>query len=117
MCEHVCWLRLAGKDDYYIHHSNRLVQLLRILPAANNQYPFISLFLGTKTKDALLRKTFKLHAPQQRHENRFINIHLDQETVGEEQPYLIIEGDLNHDTPPIHTNRDRYHEDEILQLR
>ena len=116
MCEHISWLRLAGRDDFYIHNSNRLSQLLRTLPNPKKQYPYINLFLGTKAKNALLPKIVNIQKRRQRRQDGFLDLHFDDDTIYEEQPHIIIEGDINHVVPPIYTNREFCHEDEMLSI-
>jgi hypothetical protein len=114
MCEHISWLRLAGEDNLYLYHNNRLAQVARQLAYPATQYPSLTVFLGRKSRETALRQLYRNF--RKRRQDAFLNLRLDAATYGADHPSLVADGDLRYLAPPIHAIVPLCHEEEMLHI-
>ena len=93
LCNHITWLQLAGREQYYLHYGERLTNILDELTEPSVQYPSTVLCLGRKVRDLALRHIFPRNNLRRIQQSGTINIRTDSSTISSEYPIWFADSD------------------------
>lgn len=90
------WLDIGRSESgsVVLHDYGRLRKLLSLLTHADDQYPLLSVFLGSKTKDLALQGIFSQNNIRRTRPVARIGLRLDSRSADTDIPILFADGDV-----------------------
>ncbi len=99
LCNYIRWFYLLGRDNLYIYYGRRVVYVIQEMTDPERQRPSMAFFLGTKSKDAVLRQIFPNNNIRRERHDGIVNLRLDSSTISSELPLLFADADAQASVP------------------